>query len=228
MWERAVDGRALSFHLAGINNQNFIMRDEETGSWWQQVSGECIAGPMKGRALNPLAHDELSFAVWKREQPEGRVLRPEERVANKYAPADWEERVGRMPVVTPASAEDEMAPRALVIGVQIGEESKAYPVSKIQPSAPVLDTLGGVPIVILMDDDRKSVRVFERRVDGSALEFYTKPNSSQLIDAGTGSLWNFEGKATSGALAGRQLRKVKMLSDYWFDWKTYHPDTAIY
>ena len=35
----AVDGRRLHFHLAGINNQNFIMQDEETGTWWQQVTG---------------------------------------------------------------------------------------------------------------------------------------------------------------------------------------------
>ena len=48
MWETTIDGRTLHFHLAGINNQNFIMRDEETGSWWQQVTGEAILGPAEG------------------------------------------------------------------------------------------------------------------------------------------------------------------------------------
>ena len=42
-----VDGRRLTFRLAGINNQNFIMRDEQTGTWWQQVSGLAIHGPLK-------------------------------------------------------------------------------------------------------------------------------------------------------------------------------------
>jgi hypothetical protein len=55
VWETTVDGKPLHFHLAGINNQNFIMRDEETGSWWQQVSGEAIHGPLKGRRLRPEA-----------------------------------------------------------------------------------------------------------------------------------------------------------------------------
>ena len=50
----------------------------------------------------------------------------------------------------------------------------------------------------------------------------------QLIDAETGSTWNFEGKAVSGSLAGRQLKKVYVLEDFWFDWRLYHPDTAIY
>jgi hypothetical protein len=30
VWNREVAGLRLTFHLAGINNQNFLMRDEET------------------------------------------------------------------------------------------------------------------------------------------------------------------------------------------------------
>jgi hypothetical protein len=102
VWEAAIDGRTLHFHLAGINNQNFIMRDEETGSWWQQVSGEAILGPLKGRRLKPVPQDEISFALWKREQPMGRVLLPDPRVqaAGHYAPADWEAGIGKLPVAT--------------------------------------------------------------------------------------------------------------------------------
>ena len=77
------------------------MRDEETGSWWQQVSGKAIHGPLKGHQLKSVFHDEVSFAIWKREQPQGRVLKPDERLAasNQYDPVDWEARVGRMRVV---------------------------------------------------------------------------------------------------------------------------------
>ena len=32
-------GGGCGFVSPGINNQNFIMRDEQTGSWWQQVTG---------------------------------------------------------------------------------------------------------------------------------------------------------------------------------------------
>ena len=102
MWETTVDGRVLHFHLAGINNQNFIMRDEETGTWWQQVTGKAIHGPLKGHQLKEVFHDEISFAIWKHEKPQGRVLRPNEQIAagDKYETADWEKTVGRMRVVT--------------------------------------------------------------------------------------------------------------------------------
>ena len=228
MWERTVDGRKLNFHLAGINNQNFIMRDEETGSWWQQASGEAILGPLQGRRLNQVVHDELSFSIWKSEQPGGRVLRPDKRFAAKYAPADWEEHVAKLPVVSRTSSDDELAPRELIVGLSMGGASKAYPMSKLERESPVIDTLGGVPIVIVVNE--KSVRAFQRAVDDRLLEFFSRPGASplRLIDAETGSEWDFAGKCASGPLVGSQLKKIATLSDYWFDWKAYHPDTMIY
>jgi len=232
VWESTVDGRVLRFHLAGINNQNFIMRDEETGSWWQQVSGKAIHGPLKGRQLKSVFHDEISFAIWKREQPQGRVLKPEERIAtaNKYEAADWETRVGKMRVVEGTDVDQRLPPRTLVIGVTAGGKSVAYPLSTLQKQSPIIDLVGAVPIVVVLGEDRRSVRAFERTVDGRRLEFFQKTEGDgfALIDLETGSTWNFEGKAIAGALAGRQLKKVFVLEDYWFDWRLYHPDTRIY
>ena len=232
MWERTVEGRELNFHLAGINNQNFIMQDEETGSWWQQVTGEAILGPLKGRRLRPVFHDELSFSTWKDERPQGRVLRPDEGVtrAGRYAPANWEEEIADAPVVTPTSADSFLEPRTLVVGITINGASKAYPLSAVQQQSPVIDTLGSVPLLILIGDDQKSVRAFERSLDGRKLELFAKPDASplRLVDVETGTSWDFTGKAVAGLLAGRQLQKIPILNDYWFDWKTYHPNTAIY
>jgi Protein of unknown function (DUF3179) len=228
VWERSVDGRVLNFHLSGINNQNFIMRDEETGSWWQQVSGLCIAGPLKGKQLQLVAHDELPFALWKYEQPAGRVLKPDERVAAHYESADWEDRYSRLGVVTPVSPEDPLKPRDLVIGLTINGAAAAYPMARLEKRAPVNDTLGGTSVVILLDASKKSVRAFDRTLDGRPLTFSLRQDTSQFTDAETGSIWEFTGRATSGPLAGRQLRKVMALKDYWFDWKIYHPDTTIF
>ena len=228
MWERNVKGRTLNFHLSGINNQNFIMRDEETGSWWQQVSGQCIAGPLKGEQLQLVAHDELPFALWKREQPAGRVLKPDERVAAQYEPVDWEDRYATLRVVTPVNPDDQLKPRDLVIGVTASGAAKAYSMARLERQAPVNDTLGGTPLVIMLDTSKKSVRAFESTVDGRALAFVVKPGTAQFTDAETGSTWEFTGRAVSGPLAGRRLRPVNVLKDYWFDWKIYHPDTAIY
>jgi hypothetical protein len=232
VWESTVDGRVLHFRLAGINNQNFIMRDDETGTWWQQVSGKAIQGPLKGKQLKGVFHDEISFSIWKREQPQGRVLKPDERIlaSNQYAKSNWETSVGAMRVVEGTDIDQRLAPRTLVIGVSVGGKSVAYPLTALQKQSPIIDMVGSVPIVIVLGDNKRSVRAFERTVDGRRLEFFqkTENNELQLIDAETGSTWNFEGKATSGPLSGRELKKVFVLEDYWFDWRIYHPDTTIY
>jgi hypothetical protein len=240
VWESTVDGRVLHFRLAGINNQNFIMRDDETGTWWQLVTGLALHGQLKGRQHKPFFHYELSFAIWKRERPGGRVLKPDEKLAalgNRYETADWENVVGRMRVVDGTDIDKRLAPRTLVVGVTVDGKSVAYPMTALQKQSPILDVVGSVPIVIVLGDDGRSVRAFERTVDGKRLEFFQKIENNgftshsgpfQLVDAETSSFWNFEGKAVSGPLAGRELKKVFVLEDYWFDWRIYHPDTSIY
>ena len=209
------------------------MRDEETGTWWQQVSGKAIHGPLQGHQLKQVFHDEVSFAIWKREAPTGRVLKPVEQIAasNQYEAADWEARVGRMRTVAGTDVDKRLAPRTLVLGIEVGGKSVAYPLPALQKQSPIMDMVGPVPIMIVLGDDKRSARAFERVVDGRRLEFFQKTTGQadlQLVDAETGSTWNFEGKAIAGPLAGRQLKKVFVLEDYWFDWRIYHPDTTIY
>ena len=83
--------------------------------------------------------------------------------------------------------------------------------------------------IVLPGDDGKSIRVFDRTIDGRTLELLagtTRP--LRLLDAETGSEWDFSGRATRGPLAGRELTKVKALKEYWFDWKIYQPATAVF
>jgi hypothetical protein len=230
VWETTVDGHVLHFHLSGINNQNFIMQDEETGSWWQQVTGEAFLGPLKGKSLKPAFMDELTFATWKREQPQGRVLSPDEKIAakGKYAPSDWEDRMLRVPVATQVNAPT-LDKRELVVGITVNNASRAYPVAALQKQNPIIDNLGGTPLLIVLGEDGKSIRAFDRTVDGHEREFFLKPNSAplRLIDD-RGTEWDFTGTALNGALTGKQLTKIAVLKDYWFDWKTYHPKTIVY
>lgn len=230
MWKAQNGGRKLTFHLAGINNQNFLMQDEETGSWWQQVTGEAIAGPLRGQRLEPVFHEELTFALWKREQPRGRVLRPEDSAPWRKFSDDWEAKTAKAPVVTPRVAGDPLPPREVVVGVRLGDETKAYPLAALRRQSPVIDNLGGVPVVLVVAEDGRSVRGFRRVVDGRELQLFAKPGSKplRLVDDATASEWSFAGEALSGPLAGKRLEPVFVLLDYWFDWRTYNPKTAVY
>ena len=75
--------------------------------------------------------------------------------------------------------------------------------------------------MIVAAADGKSVRGFNRRVEGRTLEFFVELNTEppMFIDAQTGSKWDFTGRAVSGPLQGKELKRVFLLKDYWFDWK---------
>jgi len=225
-----VDGRTLRFRLAGINNQNFIMSDEQTGSWWQQVTGCAFLGSMTGRCLEEAAWDEVTFAVWKQEHPETLVLLPDESVKKRYSSAEWEKKVARYPTVTPVDPNDGLEPRDLVVGVALPAASKAYPWTTIVAQNPILDWTGGVPLLLLLHPDGRSLRCFDRRVEGKEIELFLEQESDPpvLVDSATGTRWDFTGLATSGPLSGRRLARVTCLKDFWFDWKTYHPATTIF
>jgi len=225
-----VDGRALTFRLFGINNQNFIMKDEETGTWWQQVSGEAIQGPLRGRRLEGIDHDEIAFSIWKRENPFGRVLKPVAGRQEDYATETWERRMKKVRTVTPVGKDDPLTPRTVVAGVTVSGLSRAYPFPMLREERLLLDRLNGVPIVLVLGEDKKSIRVFDRALDGRPLELFVKRGERPvtMVDAETGSEWDFAGTAVSGPLAGAKLKKLRVLKEYWFDWKIYQPASTVY
>jgi hypothetical protein len=230
VWRAEVDGRKLSFHLTGINNQNFLMQDEQTGSWWQQVTGEALFGPLQGKHLDLVFHDEVSFGVWKKEHPGTRVLRPDDSAPWREFSKNWEAETAKLPVVTPSKPGEPFGPREVMIGLEVRGASKAYPWSALKRQSPILDTLAGTPVALVLGEDGRSVRAFSRVVDGRELQLFARPGGPplRLVDAETGSEWTFAGEAVSGPLRGKKLDRIYALLDYWFDWKAYHPQTAVY
>ena len=206
------------------------MQDEETGSWWQQITGEAIYGSSKGQRLKLVHHDELSFSLWKQEHPDGRVLIPDDSKPWKQFSEDWEEHTAKMPVLAALNSDTRLNARTQIVGIKIADVAKAYPLSTIKEQTPVLDYIGYTPVIIVVAEDKKSVRAFERTIEGQELEFFAKSDSQalRLVDAQTGSEWDFTGKAVKGPYAGHKLKQVYLLNDYWFDWKAYNPETAIY
>ncbi len=229
MWSSVVDGQVLTFRLVGVNNQNFIMRDEQTGTWWQQVTGEALVGPLAGKRLTPIHFAEVSFEIWRGEHPDTLVLEPVPDKADQYAPDDWDDDMD-YPLPEQLAPAGEWAPRRLIVGIIADDVAKAYPMDVLREQTPVADWVGDTPVLVALAADGRSLRAFDRRIDEMVLEMYAKPDVDPpvFIDAQTGSEWSFAGLATAGPLQGRQLEPVRPLKDYWFDWKLYHPDTRVY
>lgn len=202
------------------------MRDEETGSFWQQVSGECIAGPMRGARLEQVHNDELTISRFMVESPAGQVLLGEPDHEDSYV-RDWEAGIERLPTVVDTS-DSPLPPRALVAGLAVEGQARAYEASRLARERVIVDELGGVPIMLWSGGGRM-LRAFDLRVEGKAL-LLAPADAEHLRDADSGSLWDFRGCAIEGpyAQAGTCLAAIPILWDYWFDWRAYNPATEIY
>ena len=172
MLRRTAQGKVLHFYLAGINNQNFLMRDRETGTWWQQITGNAIYGPLQGETLELVPSDELTFGQWKSEVSNGKVLAPVPKYVKEYD-SNWEPEVAKLPVVISFPG-TELKSRDVVVGLKIDTASRAYPWDKLVKQSPVMDRVNGRPLLIAVGPDSKSFRVFESRIDGNDAEFFLK------------------------------------------------------
>ncbi len=252
VWKSIVDNQLLTFRLIGVNNQNFIMEDEQTGTWWQQVTGKAIQGPLAGKRLEPMFFEQVTWELWSRENPDGTVLESRPEFAEMYWPETEREETRTegvaidgdeyMDFPVEADPDDGLELGELIFALRLPDgREKAYPLRLLREQSPVLDRFGGRDILIVVGEDNRSVRAFDRVVDGRTLEFYqllieAEPATEDetprvpivLVDAETKSEWDFSGLATSGVLAGARLEPLQVYTDYWFDWKAFHPEGLVF
>jgi hypothetical protein len=221
VWRRTVNGRTLTFHLGGINNQNALLRDAETGSFWQQSTGIALSGPLKGTQLELVPADELSFAEFRKETPNAVVMAAVPKDEADYETADWDQRVRRYPTVVDTRATG-IEPRELMLGVVVDGASRAYPLKTVLEKKLIVDTVARAPIALAVATDGKSVRCF-RAEPGQRLE--RDPQTGALLDAASKREWSFEGCAASGRPC---LTRVAVYKDFWFNWRVDHPRTTVY
>jgi hypothetical protein len=166
----------LHFYLAGINNQNFLMRDKETGTWWQQITGKALYGPLKGATLELVPSDELTFGEWKSEISGGKVLAPVPKYVKEYD-SNWEPEVAKLPVVISFPG-TELKSRDVVVGLELEGASRAYPWETLLKQSPVIDRVHGIPVLVALGPDKKSFRVFKASIDHQDAEFFQKGEDS--------------------------------------------------
>jgi len=226
VWKRTIDGLTLTFRLTGIRDDNALLRDEQTNSIWQQTTGIAIFGPLKGRQLELMHSDELTFGLWRIEQPHGFILKPNAESASLYEAKDWEKTVEDDPAAIDTSVTG-IQPRELMLGIAIGAANKAFPSKAVLAAGLIQDHVGPHPVLLIVGPDNLSIRAFRTPAHTTFLR--QKITATALMtDAETSSTWNFSGCAISGPLTGQCLQPLDVVKDYWFDWRNYHPSTSVF
>ena len=137
----------------------------------------------------------------------------------------------RRPASAPIGA-SRLHDETLVVGVAVGEEAKAYPITVLQRHEIVNDDVGGVPVLVTWCLVCGTAVVHDRRIDGRPYSFGNYralyENAMTWYDHETRSLWSQpSGAALSGPLAGVRLDMLPARLATWGAWKREQPDTLV-
>jgi hypothetical protein len=229
-----VNGRTLHFQYDRMVAANEVQKDLETGSSWQQATGEAIDGPLKGTRLKLYPSVRTTWAEWRKRYPHTMVLKPlpgyAERMANRSRRIKDVTRAGPEGAPNGALTVDQRLPaRETVAGLEVGRETVAYPFSRLRLARIVNDRVGGLPIVIVHQPSSDTTTAFEARAKGTALTFQAaNDDASSVIDRETGSTWNAYGLCLDGPLKGTQLTQVILVPQFWFAWSQFRPETRVF
>ncbi|MCL1588111.1 MAG: DUF3179 domain-containing protein, partial [Actinomycetia bacterium] len=75
VYDRRVDGRELAFsNTSALHESDLVMVDRTTGSYWWQVAGSAIVGPLTGATLEVLPSTIATWDEWKNTHPDTFIL----------------------------------------------------------------------------------------------------------------------------------------------------------
>ena len=235
VYSRILDGEELLFgNTSALYDSDLVMFDHQTGSYWYQVIGEAIVGPLTGTRLKVLPSVTTTWKNWKGLHPDTLILSRFQGLAgdrnvdrfSEDAYSGYAELLNDRNF-SPAGEDkldDRLGPGDSVVAVQVDDFAKAYLLSG-QPDKVFNDEVGGRKLVVLVRSEGPTGWAYFSELDGQALTFDL--DAGTLVDLETRSQWDDTGRAVSGPLAGSQLAAVPTRTAFWFSMVAAMPGIAI-
>ena len=235
------DGMETTFGTSGfLYRSNKIMYDRETFSLWNQETGQPVIGELadSGIQLNFFPTLLTTWGEWTDEHPDTTVLALDTGVyqPGRYFPEDNPNATYYEYFNTPGTMfpvwirDDSLEAKDVVLGVNVGEAQKAYPVSVLQVERVVNDTLGETNVVVLGSEISQAAKAYERgdqefsRTEGDA----STGVPMKLVDK-NGQVWDVTEEALVNASdASQTLPRIPTHSSFWFGWYAFYPETELY
>lgn len=249
VFSRRVAGQETPVTLAVSGKllyNTLVMFDRQTNTLWSQLYGTAVDGPLNGKSLAIFPSLHTEWAAWQAQYPDTLVLSKQLTCA-QFNCGDYSTNPRGSYAVdayasyynTPAEGVidhqiprdlDESGPKQRVLGVRLGDVSRAYPYETLRERPLINDNINGVPVLIWFDPATQTGTAFIRRVEEQALTFRADPDTpGVLFDLEIGSRWQAtNGMAVDGRLRNAQLPALVATSAFAFSWYDYFPDSDTY
>jgi hypothetical protein len=122
---------------------------------------KAIAGPLAGKKLKRLSSTRTSWKAWEKKHQRTLVLSTNTGFSRNYSVDPYEGYYRSMGIWFPVGdVRKDLSPKEMILGVEIGGNAKAFPISQLKKSPGILkDEVGGRPIEIEVALDGEIVGV---------------------------------------------------------------------
>lgn len=119
-----------------------------------------------------------------------------------------------------------------VVGININNDIRAYPLQILVWHEIVNDNVGGIPVAVTYCPLCFANQIFSRTINNTVVQFGTsgKLYNSNLVmyDRTSKSLWSQAlGEGIVGKYAGVKLDRIPFDLAYWKDWKQLYPNSKV-
>ena len=162
------------FGVSGLlYNCNLLFYDLETESLWSQVLGKAICGKMKGESLHPIQLEIMSWNSWRNQfpatllldYPDGQIMPYSDKFYDAYRKSD-------KIFLSKAGVADMWAGKEMIIGVEINNKYKAYPISEIEKASRLEDVFAGTRIIFEFNANNETISIESRHTIFSARMYW--------------------------------------------------------
>lgn len=190
--------------------RSLVMYDPETDTYWSHILGEAMAGKLQGEKLDLIPSVMTDWNSWLDQYPDTTVLWMQ-RTAREFDATIWQH------------------PKDFVLGVVLAGQPSAWTYDYLIKRSPVQTELAGFPVLAVIDPESNTARLYDRRVDGTILQFEIR--DGELVETETGARWNLvSGKPILAPGSDDQqpsLVPLPAIPSFRHSWLTFHPKSAL-
>ena len=218
MYGRDYAERQLNFEASGgLMHASLVMQDKETDSYWSIMTGDALAGELKGTQLVELPYgSKMTWGDWKAEHPKTVILS-----------VDGVEHVDRNPYEEyfagdkgfrdMEAADDRLPTKETIFAFQLAGKSYAVPYSTFVDGGAF--ELGGAHLFLYRPRDSA--------IFYSTLAYISSDGGFERRDGA----WHHASGATfdpeEKRFDGGNVPRLDGFDTFWFNWSMTHPATEV-
>lgn len=222
-----IDGEVHRFAEHGLYNGLFLLRDEESGTFWDHMTGEAVYGPLVGSALEVSNLMQTTVAqVLGRDSGalvalSDQALRTNAQMATGSLLSRMRAGLNRMFSSTIDEEDNRRPTMDLGMGIWDGDEARYYPYDRITANGnAVLDEIAGRQVVVYLDPSAYALAAAYVDTDGIRWEEKTlRFSDGSYIEDGV-----FHDPSGERA----RIERPRQVFTRWYGFALTFPETEIY